>query len=824
MAKSVPPGSVKIAGVAMPFVADAVPDAFDERDLEYRPRLQPLPYRLDQRVEQKKYFVRQQKGSSCTGHAVAAAINTVLTRSYRESYSNGKERGGAGRLQPRRKSTSEKSYSYVSPYMLYLLARRYDEFEGEAEAGSSLRGAFKGWFNHGICLEEDWPDLEMETEPDLDDPDFVLKCRERPLGAYYRVNPYRIDDMQSAISELNAIAVSAVIHDGWIEPGQICRGDETMYVIQRKVNARNLGGHAFALVGYNEVGFLVQNSWGPKWGKGGFATLPYEDWLDSAYDAWVSRPGVPQTPFYAGRVRGAFGTNGGVVTAPGPDEKRLLMHVVNLANEGRLSTTGKFKSSPSQIDQIFQHAARWHDHWQQNEPDLKRHIVFYAHGGMVSEKAALNLAQGQLNWWLNNRIYPTFFAWQSGASETFSSHFVDALKGLLPFGGLGFDLIEQFDRRAEKLARTSFRWLWDEMKENARAASDPLPDESKIAWPPHKDVEKAMSAAPGAALVASRLAKYAAEFGKENLAIHLVGHSAGSIFHAAFLQRLVELGLEVESLSLLAPGIRVDEFRRDIFPHLGPGKPVKRFANFALSESLELDDGVGAGGINVYNKSLLYLVSRALERSTDGNPAEAFEVPLLGLQKAFGMPFKPGSSETLSAAIASTGGAMIFSRSAHPADSQCDARTHGAFDNDSGTMTSVLLRALNLDDPHQDHAFRENAALRDTGPSLVAAAQPGPASLAVPFEPLEDVSLPPAMMSAAPPPAGSGGAMESAEAHPPGETPLVETSEPQVEVPTAPPDGPGILIEVADAPRTGSPILDVLISEGWEVKEKPEKK
>src|SRR5207253_3568960 len=97
----------------------------------------------------------------------------------------------------------------VSPYMLYRLARRYDEFLGEKDVGSSLRGAFKGWFHHGVATEKDWPDLDMSPEPDLDDPAFMRKCRERPLGAFYRVNPYRLDDMLSAITELNAIAVSA---------------------------------------------------------------------------------------------------------------------------------------------------------------------------------------------------------------------------------------------------------------------------------------------------------------------------------------------------------------------------------------------------------------------------------------------------------------------------------------------------------------------------------------------------------------------------------------------------------------------------------------
>src|SRR5215218_20974 len=122
------------------------------------------------------------------------------------------------------------------------------------------------------------------------------------------------------------------------------RDDETLHVIARRVDANQLGGHAFALVGYNEVGFLVQNSWGTDWGRRGYATLPYEDWLDSAYDAWVTRPGVPKTPFASGRTRTARGTAGTLVTAPAPDLRRLAAHVVNLSNAGRLSTTGKFVS------------------------------------------------------------------------------------------------------------------------------------------------------------------------------------------------------------------------------------------------------------------------------------------------------------------------------------------------------------------------------------------------------------------------------------------------------------------------------------------------
>jgi hypothetical protein len=100
--------------------------------------------------------------------------------------------------------------------------------------------------------------------------------------------------------------------------------------------------------------------------------VPYEDWLDSAYDAWVARPGVPRTPFASGRTATARGTSGRLVTAPAPDLRRLAAHVVNLGNEGLLSTTGKFVSTPMQIERMFDHMARWHDFWQQSAPGSSR--------------------------------------------------------------------------------------------------------------------------------------------------------------------------------------------------------------------------------------------------------------------------------------------------------------------------------------------------------------------------------------------------------------------------------------------------------------------
>ena len=55
----------------------------------------------------------------------------------------------------------------------------------------------------------------------------------------------------------------------------------------------SLGGHAFAIVAYDERGLWIQNSWGTAWGLDGFACLTYDDWLENGTDVWVARLGAP---------------------------------------------------------------------------------------------------------------------------------------------------------------------------------------------------------------------------------------------------------------------------------------------------------------------------------------------------------------------------------------------------------------------------------------------------------------------------------------------------------------------------------------------------
>jgi hypothetical protein len=768
------------------FETNARPDPFDDRDLRYMPRLQLLPKSIDRRTTDRRYVYHQQ-GQSCTGHAIAAVINHVLEIS----------------------AASDR----VSPYMLYQFARRYDEFPGEMDAGSSLRAAFKGWFNHGVALEASWPDL---SSPEQDSNDEVNShdWRERPLGAFYRVNPFRLDDVQSAISELTAIAVSGTIHDGWLNPVLVKRpksaqgssngngtgadvDDDEMYVIAKSSSPVSKGGHAYCLVGYNETGFLVQNSWGTEWGKGGFATLPYEDWLDSAYDAWVARPGVPQTPLISGRTRTIRTAGGALSTGPGPDLRRLAFHVVNTGNDGQLSTTGRFTSSPAQLDGLIDHMDRWHQFLLDRQMADKRHVLIWGHGGGVSESSGLEGASRNINWWLNCGIFPITTVWETGGFETIGDAVQDLFRGELPTG-FGFDFDEGLDRLVEGLCRRRARWSWREMKDNGRKASGPAP--------------------AGATLFLERLKAYVDRVGAGNVAIHLAAHSAGSVYQASMLDRIRDLGLEVETMSWLGPAITVEEFVKRVVPHLGATNTIRRFTCFDLSDTFELNDTVGP----LYHKSAVYLVARGFEDVLGPGVAEA---PVLGLEKYWKQPIPDLTTEPLLDIVSRLDGQLIVSPNGAPVESRSDARSHAGLDNDGLTMTSVAMRALGKSDDFMPYLYHANAPLLHPddapwGPSGPRAGAGGDIDATAPMltgapeatesdlltHPAEAVAVgaEEAAGDAAGPPMMGAGPSTMAAAAPP--TP-----------PEAPKSKQRISPDIGVAPWTGSPILDVLAATGWQV-------
>ncbi|MDW8370916.1 MAG: C1 family peptidase, partial [Geminicoccaceae bacterium] len=589
-----------VAETAPPLsVLDAAPDPVDLRDLPYRPPLVPLPDRWPPANEVAAHLesywsdgmiLDQGREGACTGYGLAACINFLLW--YRWVKAN--------------RPQGEKP-ARVSPKMLYELARLYDEWPGEDYEGSSCRGAMKGWHKHGVCAESLWP---PEGRPD---PRWAEDAAERPLGAYYRIDRSAIGDLQAAIHEVGAVYVSALVHRGW-RLGPAIAG--LPVIAWRRQPAE--GGHAFALVGYERRGFIVQNSWGERWGYRGFAILTYDDWLTHGMDAWVAVTGAPiERPSLAAAssaaaeplepapvaiarpllVRTALARRGPALDDPRWDEARARRHTLVLGNDGRpLRRQPDATGAAGEVDLLVRHAPA---------AGLRElgstKLAIYVHGGLNSEKKAVERAQVLGPLFLRNGIWPIFVAWRSGLGETLAAQIEDLGRAVLEGLGLraGRTALERFketlgeirDKTIEGLAGNGIpRALWSEMKENAEAAS---------------------GAGGGLALAAEALALLRADL--PELELHLAGHSAGSILLGRFLAPLQAKALRVASLHLLAPACTMG-FAADTFgAALGRGRRAildpRRVAIWVLSDRNERADTVGP-----YGKSLLYLVSRALER------------------------------------------------------------------------------------------------------------------------------------------------------------------------------------------------------------------
>ncbi|MBL8262775.1 MAG: caspase family protein [Xanthomonadaceae bacterium] len=339
------------------------------------------------------------------------------------------------------------------------------------------------------------------------------------------------------------------------------------------------------------------------------------------------------------------------------DVQPLLPHVVNLS-EGLLSTQGDFSSSLSSLRTIVeQHLPAYlatHD-----DP----HLVFYAHGGLVSEPGALCYARTILPWWLAHGVYPIFFVWESGLLDTLRNS---------PRGGQRNIFT---DWLIEGVTQVAARKVWKMMKEDAENASSPF---------------IAKHGKPGGA---HQLAALLDPLLKSHpgLKLHAIGHSTGPILLSKFMPLLTDKGHRFETLSYLAPAIRTDRFRERVVPLLQDGrKPVKDLTIYTMTDAAERDDTVA----KVYRKSLLYFVRNACEDKDDGRVlglakdlADDKELKaLFGIGKG-GLSFRNGPF------------AIEFSppRDVQPQNPKTEALRHGGFDNDAATMFSVLARILGRD-------------------------------------------------------------------------------------------------------------------------------
>ncbi len=595
-------------------------DSADFRDRIYLPVLETLP--REYLPDPSRILLRNQgEEGACTGFGLAAMIN-FLHR-------------GKGIDEP------------VSERMLYEMAKQHDRWPGEAYAGSSARGAMKGWNKNGVCSNVVWPYKANTYAKDYLTSKRAEAALKYPLGAYYRVLKKR-SDMHSAVVETGAVFVSATVHDGWTNP--------TKGIIEDSSKVLPNGGHAFCVIGYTDEGFIIQNSWGGNWGGvdingenyPGCAIWKYGDFDVNFWDGWVAQMALPVESLEA--LQGGSiiaGPQGTKRVQKGPPQHKIADHYIHI-DDGQFDPKGDYPSFDPRVRDLIHQAVK---DMAGSASEAPGHILLYAHGGLNSIKGSATRAEKWMPVMENNRIRQIHFLWESG----FYASLKDVLLGKDDFSrnrAGGFS--DWTDTLLERVTQPLGYPLWMEMTEDTQLAF------------------KTVSAAGSRTLTHLKAALMSVPAARRPK-LHLAGHSAGSLWIGRLLNRWYKMdGVPIETLQLFAPACPMGFYRKNIKVHLGQSK-VRALIHYHLDKERELDDNVA----RIYRKSLLYLVSHSYQ-------SKSGTIPIMGMEKYWG-------SESHSRIT-------TYDTASHSAITSSDS--HGGFDNDKSTMNHLLAEILGANPSH----------------------------------------------------------------------------------------------------------------------------
>lgn len=617
------------------FIKNVAPDRVDIRDRLYSPEVTTSPPpRLNclKAFKARLPILNQEDTNACTGFALSTTVNFLLHRAHRATEAP------------------------VSPFMLYSMARRYDEFPGASEdTGSSLRGAMKGWYKHGVCVDTLWRKEPMPPPAKSSVEDWWQDGAKRPLGAYYRVETRSASDMHAALNDVGIIYASALCHSGWEEGFKLTPAQRAGWRIPCRKTGPGDGGHAFVIVGYDEHGFLIQNSWGATWGDGGFATLTYDDWYENAMDCWVAQLGVvtEQHLEVAAALSLRVTTTAGTVTVNLATNKELRNReispfVIDMENNGRLSQSGEFRTQESDLKALATtHLSAARKLWNVDSGPMD--VAIYAHGGLTDEETAADTAARWIPALYEAQIFPVFLMWETDLWSTVKGRLEDIITGEpRPTGGFRDELSKWWNTRLERTLAEPGSLIWGEMKQNAEA----------ITTNEQSGVRKFYA-----------VCQSLKAFEPARVRLHLIGHSAGAIVHSYVANALVRGGWRFKTINFMAPAVTVKTFNDQVLPHLKSIK-VEQYNQFHLTDAIEQKDPT-CRPILGYGRSLLYLVSESFEHGV--------RTPILGMEKYF---------QSIQQALATGAQGRIRVWAAPTVESA--STTHGGFDDDDKTMKTII--------------------------------------------------------------------------------------------------------------------------------------
>jgi C1A family cysteine protease len=242
-----------------------IPDLPDQRDHMFAAApavLTALPAAIDLRPQCPKEVYDQGQLGSCTGNAIAGAIEFDEIK--------------------------QKAADIFTPSRLFIYYNeRVIEGSVNSDSGAQIRDGIKTVAKQGACHEKIWP---------YD----ITKFRAKPSKAAYTdgakhtaVQYQRLIQSLTEMKGCLAAGYPFVFGFTVYESFESATVAKTGVVPYPSTGEKVLGGHAVLAVGYDDASqrFIVRNSWGAGWGIKGYFTIPYSYLTNNnlADDFWTIR-------------------------------------------------------------------------------------------------------------------------------------------------------------------------------------------------------------------------------------------------------------------------------------------------------------------------------------------------------------------------------------------------------------------------------------------------------------------------------------------------------------------------------------------------------
>lgn len=237
-----------------------IPDLPDHRDLMFATPVlaETLPSQLDLTSNFPPVYNQGELGS-CTANAIAGCIEYDLRQ--------------------------EQLTDFIPSRLFIYYNERAMEGTTDTDSGAMIRDGIKSINKIGFCPEDCWPYVINNFSEKPSQKCYDEAVRDRALN-YWRL-PSSLMQMKSCLASGRPFVFGFACYES-LERTQVY---ETGDIPLPQPDEQIIGGHAIVAVGYDDARqvFRIRNSWGEKWGKNGYGTIPYTYLSDRtlAADFWV---------------------------------------------------------------------------------------------------------------------------------------------------------------------------------------------------------------------------------------------------------------------------------------------------------------------------------------------------------------------------------------------------------------------------------------------------------------------------------------------------------------------------------------------------------